>query len=94
MPRKKFDAPGVGLNSTDRFCVVSRHPAGNAGSRILETAREGGAEEKGARDALACDGERFCESPDLRADVLDTTEAGDALPRLDEVKAFLRAHAS
>lgn len=59
MPRKKFDAVGVGLNSTDQFCVVSRYPAVNAGSRILETARE-----------------------------------GDALPRLDEVKAFLRAQAS
>lgn len=53
MPRKKFDAPGVGLNSTDRFCVVSRHPAGNAGSRILETAREGGASPAGRGESLS-----------------------------------------
>ena len=42
MPRKKFAAVGVGLDSMDQFCVVSRHPAFNAKSRILETAREGG----------------------------------------------------
>ena len=67
MPRKKFDAVGVGLDSMDQFCVVSRRPAVNAKSRMLETAREGGGQAA-------------------------TTMA--ALPRLGEVKAFLRAHAS
>lgn len=67
MPRKRFDAVGVGLNAMDQFRVVSRHPAVSVKSRIPETAREGGGQAA-------------------------TTMA--ALPRLGEVKAFLRAHAS
>lgn len=40
MPRKRFDAVGIGLNSMDQFCVVKEHPAFNAKSAILETARQ------------------------------------------------------
>ncbi len=47
MPRKKFDAVGVGLHSMDRCSVVKEHPAFCARSAIPETARRGD-EEAGA----------------------------------------------
>ncbi len=47
MPRKKFDAVGVGLHSMDQCSVVKEHPAFCARSAIPETARRGD-EEAGA----------------------------------------------
>lgn len=42
MPRKKFDAVGVGLNSVDQLCAVRAYPPPDTKSGILEMARAGG----------------------------------------------------
>ena len=41
MPRKKFDAVGVGLHSMDQCSVAEEHPALNARSAIPGAARPG-----------------------------------------------------
>ena len=53
MTQKRFDAVGIGLNSSDQFCVVREYPTANTKSGILEMARAGGGQAATAMAALA-----------------------------------------
>lgn len=53
MPREKFDAVGIGLNSVDQFCVVREYPQPDTKSGILDMARQGGGQAATAMVALA-----------------------------------------